>query len=283
PDGATLTIRKFPKTKLTGDDYLKYGSINKKMLKFLELCVAGKCSIIVSGGTGSGKTTLLNMLSNYIPPREAIVTVEDSCELNLYQDNVRRLEARPTNMEGKGEITIRRLVKNTLRMRPDRIIVGEIRDGCIVDMLRAMLSGHAGGITTVHANSPKDLVEATLLILFGMSDMNFTEMAQKQQICSSIDLIVQISRLQDGSRKITNITHVVGLGNVGATNLKLKNVDENKIYIQDVYRFKQTGIDDNNKVVGKFETTGYQPKKIIDKIEKAGMDIPSDLFEKDEV
>lgn len=279
PDGCTLTIRKFAKKKLTGEDYLRFGSLNEKMLQFLKLCVEARCNIIVSGGTGSGKTTLLNMLSNFIPAWEAIVTIEDSCELQLYQDNVRRLEARPPNMEGKGEISIRRLVKNALRMRPDRIIVGEIRDGCVVDMFRAMSSGHDGSLTTIHANSPRDLVDATLPILFGMSDMHFTETAQKMQICSAVDLIVQIERLRDGSRKIVNITHVVGYGKEGATKLKLKTIEEDKIYLQDIFRFRQTGIDSNGKVVGVFEATGYRPKSIINKIKSAGLEIPDDLFE----
>lgn len=280
PDGCTLTIRKFSKKKLTGEDYLNFGSLDEKVLTFLKLCVEGRINIIVSGGTGSGKTTLLNMLSNFIPPWESIVTVEDSCELQLYQDNVRRLEARPPNAEGKGEITIRDLVKNTLRMRPDRIVVGEIRDGCVVDMFRAMSSGHDGSLTTVHANNPRDLVDATLPILFGMSDMKFTEQAQKQQIVSAVDLIVQIARLRDGSRKIINVTEVVGLGAEGASKLKLKTVEEDKIYLQDIFRFRQTGYDDNGKLQGYFECTGYQPKAIISKLESMGIDIPEGLFEK---
>ena len=281
PDGATLTIRKFSKEKLTGEQYLQYGSLDKKMLKFLELAVISRCNIVVSGGTGSGKTTLLNMLSNFVPHWEAIVTVEDSCELQLYQQNVRRLEARPPSAEGTGEVSIRRLVRNTLRMRPDRIIVGEIRDGCVVDMFRAMSSGHDGSLTTIHANSPRDLIDATLPILFGMSDMEFTEMAQKQQICSSVDLIVQIQRFRDGTRKITNITHVVGIGKDGATKLKLKNIEPDKIYLQDIYRFRPTGIDEKGNVLGKYEATGYIPKDIINKLESIGTTIPYEIFEPD--
>jgi len=281
PDGCTLTIRKFSKDKLTGQDYLDFGSLDEKMLKFLELAVISRCNIIVSGGTGSGKTTLLNMLSNFVPSWESIVTVEDSCELTLYQDNVRRLEARPPSAEGTGEVSIRRLVRNTLRMRPDRIIVGEIRDGCVVDMFRAMSSGHDGSLTTIHANSPRDLVDATLPILFGMSDMVFNEMAQKQQICSSVDLIVQIQRMRDGSRKITNITHVVGIGKDGASKLKLKNVENDKIYLQDIFRFRQEGIDEKGKVIGRFEATGYVPKDIMNKLQSIGVDVPMEIFEKE--
>jgi pilus assembly protein CpaF len=280
PDGCTLTIRKFSKKKLTGEDYLKFGSLDEKVLEFLRLCVEGRINIIVSGGTGSGKTTLLNMLSNFIPPWESIVTVEDSCELQLYQDNVRRLEARPPNAEGKGEITIRDLVKNTLRMRPDRIVVGEIRDGCVVDMFRAMSSGHDGSLTTIHANNPRDLMDATLPILFGMSDMKFTERAQKQQIVSAVDLIVQIARMRDGSRKLVNVTEVVGLGAEGASKLKIKNVEDEKIYLQDIFRYRQTGFNADGKLQGYFECTGYQPKAIVSKLESMGIDIPTGLFDK---
>ena len=221
------------------------------------------------------------MLSNFVPEWEAIVTVEDSCELQLNQNNVRRLEARPPSPEGTGEVSIRDLVKNTLRMRPDRIIVGEIRDGCVVDMFRAMSSGHDGSLTTIHANSPKDLIEATLPILFGMSDMKFDEMAQKQQICSSVDLIVQIQRLKDGSRKITNITHVVGLGKDGASKLRVKTVDPEKIYLQDIFKYKQLGVDENGKVIGKFVATGYATRDIINKLENADVEIPMEIFEHD--
>jgi len=280
PDGATLTIRKFSKKKLTGEDYLKFGSLDERMLKFLELAVQGRCNIIVSGGTGSGKTTLLNMLSNFIPEWEAIVTIEDSCELQLNQRNVRRLEARPPSPEGTGEVSIRALVRNALRMRPDRIVVGEVRDGCVVDLFRAMSSGHDGSLTTIHANNPRDLIDATLPILFGMSDMKFDEMAQKLQICASVDLIVQIQRLRDGSRKITNITHVVGLGREAATRLKIKNIEPDKIYLQDIFKFKQTGIV-GGKVVGKYVTTGYAPKEIIDKLESMGIDVPMEIFKAD--
>lgn len=283
PEGSTLTIRKFAKHKLTGQDYLNFGSLDERMLKFLELAVKARCNIIVSGGTGSGKTTLLNMLSNFVPPHESIVTVEDSLELQLYQDNVRRLEARPANMEGKGEISIRRLVKNTLRMRPDRIIVGEIRDGSVVDMFRAMSSGHDGSLTTIHANNPRDLIESVLPILFGMSDMSLTEDAIRRQIALSVDLVVQIARLRDGSRKITHITHVVGLGRDGANKLKnVKEVDPNKIYLQHIYSFVPNGISGDGKVLGAFISHGYEPKNIITKAQAQGLDIPAGLFEQGE-
>jgi pilus assembly protein CpaF len=278
PDGATLTIRKFSKHKLTGEDYLRFGSLDQRMLEFLKAAVIARCNIIVSGGTGSGKTTLLNMLSNYIPAWESIVTVEDSCELMLVQDNVRRLEARPKNSEGTGEISIRDLVKNCLRMRPDRIVVGEIRGGEVVDMFRAMSSGHDGSLTTIHANSPKDLVEATLPILFGMSDMSISEAGQKMQICSSVDLIVQISRLRDGSRKLINITHVVGYGKDGASKLKIKQVDPDKIYLQDIFKYKQTGTGPDGKVIGTYLATGYAPKDIMDRLAAMNVRLPAEVF-----
>lgn len=282
PDGCTLTIRKFAKTKLTGHDYLKFGSLSPQMLEFLEGAIMARANIIVSGGTGSGKTTLLNMLSNYVPGRESIVTVEDSCELQLYQDNVRRLESKPANNEGTGEVSIRDLVKNCLRMRPDRIIVGEIRDGAVVDMFRAMSSGHDGSLTTIHSNSPRDLVDSTIFILFGMSDMKFTEKAIQQLVCSAVDLIVQISRLSDGSRKIMNITHVVGYGKNGATKLGIKeeNIEKDKIYLQDIFRFEQTGVDETtNKIVGKFVACDYVPKEIIHKALANRHKIREELFD----
>ena len=282
PDGCTLTIRKFAKNKLTGDNYLIFGSLSPAMIEFMEGAVIGRCNIIVSGGTGSGKTTLLNMLSNFCPSSDSIVTVEDSCELQLHQDNVRRLEAKPANSEGKGEIPIRGLVKNCLRMRPDRIIVGEIRDGAVVDMFRAMSSGHDGSLTTIHSNNPRDLVDSTIFILFGMSDMKFTEKAIQQLVCSAVDLIIQISRLADGTRKIINVTHVVGYGKIGASKLNIaaSEVEKDKIYLQDIYRFVQTGVDEKGKIQGVYEATGYVPKDIIDKA-KANRHVMSiDLFDK---
>ncbi len=282
PDGCTLTIRKFAKTKLTGHNYLEFGSLSPQMLEFLMSAIVARANIIVSGGTGSGKTTLLNMLSNYVPGKESIVTVEDSCELQLYQDNVRRLEAKPANSEGRGEIAIRELVKNCLRMRPDRIIVGEIRDGAIVDMFRAMSSGHDGSLTTIHSNNPRDLVDSTIFILFGMSDMKFTEKAIQQLVCSAVDLIVQISRLSDGSRKIMNITHVVGYGKVGGKILGLKdeNIETDKIYLKDVYKFKQTGVDmKKNKIIGEYVATGYEPKAIVDKALANKLAIRKEIFD----
>ena len=276
PDGCTLTIRKFAEKKLTGEDYLRFGSISPAMLEFMDGAVKGRCNIIVSGGTGSGKTTFLNLLSNYCPGSDSIITVEDSCELRLYQDNVRRLEAKPHN----SEVAIRHLVKNTLRMRPDRIIVGEIRDGAVVDMFRAMSSGHDGSLTTIHSNNPRDLVDSTIFILFGMSDMKFTEKAIQQLVCSAVDLIVQISRLADGSRKIVNVTHVVGYGKIGASKLNVapSEVENDKIYLQDIYKFQQTGVNEKGIIEGIYKTTGYVPKEIVEKAKANRHNMSLDLF-----
>ena len=281
PDGCTLTIRKFAKYKLTADDYFRFGSLSPAMNEFLEDAVIAKCNIIVDGGTGSGKTTLLNMLSNYVPATDAIVTVEDSCELMLYQDNVRRLEARPANAEGKAEVTIRDLVKNCLRMRPDRIIVGEIRDGAVVDMFRAMSSGHDGSLTTIHSNSPRDLVDSTIFILFGMSDMRFTERAIQQLVCSAVDLIVQIARMADGGRRITNITHVVGYGKVGASKLNVDpdQVEKDHIYLKDIFSFRQTGVSPDGDILGEYVPTGYVPEEIIAKAMAHRLTVNREIFD----
>lgn len=279
PDGSLLTIRKFSKKKLTGEDYLRFGSLNEKMVDFLERAVHSRFNIIVSGGTGTGKTTLLNMLSNFIPAQESLITVEDSCELILGQDNVRRMEARPANAEGKGAVTIRDCVKATLRMRPDRIIVGEIRDGVIVDMFRALSSGHDGGLTTIHANNPEDLTTSVMPILFGMSDMSFTEEARNKLIASALDLIVQITRFSDGSRKISKITHVVGIGKkqarlAGLPQNEIDEIEDNEIILRDIFVFKQTGKNAEGKIVGEYVTTGYVPQNLLYKFELDGNSLP---------
>ena len=250
PDGATLTIRKFSDKALTGEDYLRLGSLNEVMLEFLKECVESKDSIIVSGGTNTGKTTLLNMLSAYIPKRELIITIEDSCELNLHQPNVRRMETRVKQNDNMMPITIQSLVKNSLRMRPDRIIVGEIRDGAIVDMMSAMSTGHEGSLSTVHANSPQNLINSRIPILYGMnSDVTFSEEAQKIQIVEAIQLIVQIEHMADGKRRITYITHVSGL-------------KDGKIELKDIFRY------DEKK--NEYYATGYIPESILERIRKCG-------------
>lgn len=277
PDGPTLTIRKFSQKKLTSQDYLNYQSLNQEMINFLSLAVKGKANIIVAGGTGTGKTSLLNMVSQFVPETEAIVTIEDTLELQLQQSNVRPMLSRQA-INGSGEITIRRCVKNTLRMRPDRIIVGEIRGGEIYDMLDSMSSGHEGGMGTIHTKSPRHLVDIRIPILMAMSDIKMDESSQRKMIADAIDLIVYIKRFRDGSRKITNITEVVGYGEEGASRLKgidengnsivgkvkSKQVDENKIYLQDIFRFESKGYKDG-KIQGQYVATGYIPKKIIEK------------------
>lgn len=260
PDGATLTIRKFSDKALTGEDYLRLGSLDERMLKFLAQCVEGRISLMVSGGTDTGKTTLLNMLSSFIPEKELIVTVEDNCELQLQQPNIRRMEARAYNSEGMMPITIQSLVRNALRMRPDRIIVGEIRDGTIVDMMASMSTGHEGSMSTVHANSPYNLIQSRMPILYGMqSNVVFSEEAQAIQISEALYLVVQIEHLADGSRRITHITQIDG-------------VENGKIILHDIFRY------DRKKDA--FYPTGFIPLRILEAAEKHGVLIEKTLFQK---
>jgi septum site-determining protein MinD len=261
--GPTVTIRKFPKHRLVWQDLVKYGSFTPEIADFLRLCVESRLNIIVSGGTGSGKTTLLNMLSGFIPSTERIITVEDSAELSLAQEHVVRLETRPANIEGEGEVSIRDLVKQTLRMRPDRIIVGECRAGEALDMLQAMNTGHDGSLTTIHSNTPRDCI-ARLETLVMMAGMNLPVKAIREQMSSAVHLIVQQTRLSDGSRKITYITEVVGIQ--GET-----------VSLQDVFLFKQEGLDKRRKVQGRFVATGFIPK-FVEQIEAKGLKIPRSLF-----
>ncbi|MBE5990018.1 pilus assembly protein CpaF [Lacrimispora xylanisolvens] len=261
--GPSITIRKFSSTPLKIGDLIGYGSLSSQMAGFLEAAVKGRCNIIVSGGTGSGKTTLLNVLSGYIPDSERIVTIEDAAELQLKQDHVVTLEGRPSNIEGKGIVSIRDLVKNALRMRPDRIIVGEVRSGETLDMLQAMNTGHDGSLTTVHANSSRDVV-SRLETMVLMSGMELPAKAIREQITSAIDLIVHQSRLRDGSRKIINISEVVGM-------------EGDTVTMQDIFSFRQNGTDGNGKIAGKFEPTGIHPK-ILDKIRENGGYCRDDWF-----
>ncbi len=261
PDGATLTIRKFPESIMTGDDYLRFHSLNRPMLDFLAKCVEGRISLIVSGGTSTGKTTLLNMLSLFIPEDELIVTVEDSCELSLSQSNVRRMEARAVNTEGMMPITIQSLVRNALRMRPDRLIIGEIRNGTVVDMMSAMSTGHDGSMSTVHANSPQNLVNARLPILYSMNQAaSFSEESQRLQIAEALHLIVHIERLKTGERKITHITHVCGLEQDG------------KVRLRDIFLY--------NHATGQFEPTDYTPNKILKHLSANGVEMDNGIFKK---
>lgn len=261
--GPTVTIRKFPKDSITVDDLIKWKSASPKMMMFLEACVKAKENIIVSGGTGSGKTTLLGVLSAYIPANERIITIEDAAELRLQQTHVVSLEARPANIEGKGRIAIKDLVVNALRMRPDRIIVGECRGGEALDMLQAMNTGHDGSLTTGHANSPRDMM-GRLETMVMMSGMELPSKAIREQIASAINIVVQQSRLPDGSRKITSISEITGL-------------EHDEIVMQELFKFKQTGLDEKGKIVGTFTATGVRPI-CIDKLRRSGIVITDDWF-----
>ncbi|MCM8710237.1 CpaF family protein [Clostridium sp. SYSU_GA19001] len=262
-DGPSITIRKFAEDPFKVEDLVRFGTMNSKMAELLKYCVEGRLNIVVSGGTGSGKTTTLNVLSSFIPNDERIVTIEDAAELQLSQEHVVRLETRPANIEGKGEITIRDLVKNSLRMRPDRIIVGEVRSGEALDMLQAMNTGHDGSLTTGHANSPRDMLSRIETMVL-MSGMNLPVKAIRDQVASAIDLIVQQSRLMDGSRKITHITEVQGM-------------EGDVIILQDIFRFEQRGLDNKGKVRGEFVSTGIMPK-FVQKLREKGINISPDLL-----
>ncbi|ERI91497.1 type II/IV secretion system protein [Clostridiales bacterium oral taxon 876 str. F0540] len=262
-DGPSITIRKFAEDPFKAEDLVRFGTMNSKMAELLRYCVEGRLNIVVSGGTGSGKTTTLNVLSSFIPQDERIVTIEDAAELQLSQEHVVRLETRPSNLEGKGEITIRDLVKNSLRMRPDRIIVGEVRSGEALDMLQAMNTGHDGSLTTGHANSPRDMLSRIETMVL-MSGMNLPIKAIRDQVASAIDIIVQQSRLMDGSRKITHITEVQGM-------------EGDVIVLQDIFRFDQRGLDSRGKVKGEFVSTGIMPK-FVQKLKEKGINIGADLL-----
>ncbi len=263
-DGPTLTIRKFAEDPFRISDLVGFGTLNSKMAEFLRACVEGRLNVVVSGGTGSGKTTTLNVLSSFIPADDRIVTIEDAAELQLPQPHVVRLETRPPNIEGKGEVTIRDLVKNSLRMRPDRIVVGEVRSGEALDMLQAMNTGHDGSLTTGHANSPRDML-SRLETMVLMSGMNLPIKAIRDQISSAVNLIVQQARLQDGSRRITHITEVLGM-------------EGDVIILQDIYRYEQKGVDSKGKVIGDFQFTGIMPT-CLKTLREHGIHVPGHLFE----
>jgi pilus assembly protein CpaF len=261
--GPTITIRKFSKEKLTPQDLIKFGSADQKMLLFLEWCVLVRKNIIISGGTGSGKTTLLNIVSSYIPKDERIITVEDSAELQLQQPHWVKLESRPPDTENKGEVLIRDLVKCCLRMRPDRIVVGECRSGEALDMLQAMNTGHDGSLTTVHSNSPRDCVRR-LETLCLMAGMDLPAKAIKEQLAGAVDLIVQQARLSDGSRKIISIAEITGM-------------EGEIITLQDLFVFKRSGIDSDGKVMGTFSSTGIVPS-FTDELKAKGIKIDHSIF-----
>ena len=262
--GPTITIRKFAKKALTVEDFIRFGTWTRDAAEFMRLCVILRKNVIVAGGTGSGKTTLLNLLSGYIPTSERIVTVEDAAELRLQQPHVVRLEARPPNIEGKGAVPIRDLVKNCLRMRPDRIIVGECRGGEALDMLQAMNTGHDGSLTTVHANSPRDVI-SRLETMVLMSGMELPSRAIREQIASAVDIIIHESRLSDGSRKVTAITEVTGL-------------EGEQIVMQDIFAFRQTGVDARGKILGEMRPTGAVPTWI-DQLRSRGIEPDMTMFQ----
>jgi pilus assembly protein CpaF len=262
-DGAAITIRKFKKDKLSVAQMIGYGSLTQNMADFIQACVKTKLNIVISGGTGSGKTTLLNVLSGFIPDDERIVTIEDAAELKLQQDHVVRLETRPANAEGKGMVSIRELVKNSLRMRPDRIIVGECRGGEALDMLQAMNTGHDGSLTTLHANTPRDAL-SRLETMSLMSGMDLPLKVIREQIASAIDLIIQQSRLKDGTRKVTSITEVSGM-------------EGDTIVMSEIFKFDQTGITSDGRVIGELKPTGIRPL-FSPRLEAAGFKLGPEVF-----
>jgi len=263
--GPFLTIRKFSTDKLQIDDLIRFGTLNAHSARFLQACVVGRLNIIVSGGTGSGKTTTLNVLSSFIPSDERIVTVEDAKELQMHQDHVLSLEARPPNIEGRGEVTIRDLVKNCLRMRPDRIVVGECRSGEALDMLQAMNTGHDGSLTTVHANSPRDAL-ARLETLVLMAGFDLPIRAIREQMSAAVDLVVQLSRLRDGTRRITHISEVQGM-------------EGDVITLQDIFLFDYgMGVDEHGRFKGHLKATGVRPK-FAEKLADLGIRLGQEVFQ----
>jgi len=263
-NGPTITIRKFFKDSLSIDDLVRFGTLTPQMAGFLEACVKARLNIVVSGGTGSGKTTTLNILSSFIPDDERIITIEDAAELQLKQEHVITLESRPPNIEGKGSITIRDLVRNALRMRPDRIVVGEVRSGEALDMLQAMNTGHDGSLTTGHANSPRDML-SRLETMVLMAGVELPVKAIREQISSAIHLIIHQSRMRDGSRKITHITEVQGM-------------EGDTIVLQDIYVYRQEGFGPDGKLKGRFIATGIRPR-FLELLEAHGISLPCEAFE----
>ncbi len=262
-DGSLLSIRKFAKKGIAIDRLIELGSVPEPMARVMQAMVSSRKNVLISGGTGSGKTTLLNAMSSYIDTRERIVTIEDSAELQLQQEHVARLETRPANIEGRGEVTQRDLVKNALRMRPDRIIIGEVRAGEAFDMLQAMNTGHDGSMTTVHANSPRDAL-SRIEQMIGMSGIEISPASARAQIASAVDVVIQVARLADGRRKVVSLAEVTGM-------------ESSTITMQEIFHFKVTGRSERNEVVGHFEATGIRPKLLADAAAN-GIELPSELF-----
>jgi pilus assembly protein CpaF len=263
-DGPVLSIRRFRTDKLGADDLVKSLSITEPMMTFLRAAVSCRMNIIISGGTGAGNTTLLNVLSSFISDKERIVTIEDAAELTLRQRHVVRMETRPANIEGKGAIRQRQLVINSLRMRPDRIVVGEVRGEEAVDMLQAMNTGHDGSLTTIHANTPRDALYR-LDTMVAMANLNLPDKAIRHQIASAVNLLVQVSRMSDGGRRVTQISEITGM-------------EGEVITMQDIFLFERTGLSPNGKVTGRFRATGIRPK-CSERITSSGIQLPVQLFE----
>jgi pilus assembly protein CpaF len=263
-DGPSMSIRRFGTNPLKLEDLLNFKAFTPEMAMLMEAAIKARLNIVISGGTGCGKTTLLNTLSSFIPAEDRIITIEDAAELQLQQEHVVRLETRPANIEGKGAVTTRDLVRNALRMRPERIVIGECRGPEALDMLQAMNTGHAGSLTTLHANAPRD-AQARLETMIMMGGLELPMKAMRQQIASAVDMIIQANRLQGGPRKVTSITEVIGM-------------EGDVIIMQDIFRFKQLGIDQNGRAFGQFEATGVRPT-FVPRLEAAGIKLPSNLFQ----
>lgn len=263
-NGPMLTVRKFSKEPFTSDDLIGFGTLSERTAAFLEACVRGKLNLLISGGTGTGKTTLLNVVSAYVPAGERVITIEDAAELRLGQDHVLRLESRPANIEGKGQVTIRDLVRNSLRMRPDRIIVGEVRGAEALDMLQAMNTGHEGSLSTIHANSPRDAL-SRLETMVLMAGLDLPVRAIREQVASALDVLVHLNRLPDGSRRVTQISEVQAM-------------EGDTIVLQDVFQFDYSaGVDDHGRYLGQLRPTGIRPK-FASKLEYMGIDLAADVF-----
>jgi len=263
-DGPTLSIRRFGADPLRMPTLIEKGALTKEIADMFEMCVQARLNILISGGTGAGKTTLLNALSAFIPETQRILTIEDSAELQLQQPHVVRLETRPANIEGRGEITQRDLVRNALRMRPDRIVVGEVRGGEAIDMLQAMNTGHEGSLTTIHANTPRDAL-ARLETMIQMTGMRLSEKAMRQQVASALDLVIQATRLSDGTRRITSISEITGM-------------EGDTITMQEIFQFERSGIDKEGRVVGRFRPTGVRPR-FAERLKLYGLTLPRVFFE----
>ncbi|HEU5182831.1 MAG TPA: CpaF family protein [Candidatus Polarisedimenticolia bacterium] len=263
-DGPHLSIRKFRKDALSGEDLIRYGTMTQPILDLLAGCVKARMNVLISGGTGSGKTTTLNVLSSFIPNNERIVTIEDSAELQLRQEHVVRLETRPPNIEGEGQVTQRQLVINSLRMRPDRIVVGEVRGGEAIDMLQAMNTGHDGSLTTIHANTPRDAL-SRLETMVAMAGFQLPPRAVKEQVASAINVVIQIARHSDGTRRLTSLSEIIGM-------------EEDVITMQEIFVFEKSGIDEEGKVVGRYRPTGIRPR-FADRLRVAGIHLPLEMFD----